>query len=153
MRDFSRSLPMALMRAREAVMRGFRPSLSAHGLSEQQFRVLRALQSCGEPVEFASLANQTVLLGPSLSRIVANLEGRSLVMKSPVAHDGRRFNISITQAGSDLVAQIAPDSERHYTSIEEALGTDRLEDLYELLDELTGLPGSGSSPRDQALGN
>jgi hypothetical protein len=31
MRDFSRSLPMSLLRAREAVMRQFRPSLRHHG--------------------------------------------------------------------------------------------------------------------------
>jgi len=35
MRDFSRSLPMSLLRAREAVMRQFRPKLREHGLTEQ----------------------------------------------------------------------------------------------------------------------
>ena len=45
MRDFSRSLPMSLLRAREAVMRHFRPSLRDHGLTEQQWRILRALAS------------------------------------------------------------------------------------------------------------
>ena len=43
MREFSRSLPMSLLRAREAVMRQFRPSLRNHGLTEQQWRILRAL--------------------------------------------------------------------------------------------------------------
>ena len=43
MREFSRSLPMSLLRAREAVMRQFRPSLREHGLTEQQWRILRAL--------------------------------------------------------------------------------------------------------------
>src|ERR1043166_1624554 len=43
MRDFGRSLPMSLLRAREAVMRQFRPSLRSHGLTEQQWRILRAL--------------------------------------------------------------------------------------------------------------
>src|SRR6266849_5130597 len=45
MREFSRSLPMSLLRAREAVMRHFRPSLRDHGLTEQQWRILRALAS------------------------------------------------------------------------------------------------------------
>jgi len=43
MREFSRSLPMSLLRAREAVMRQFRPSLRRHDLTEQQWRILRAL--------------------------------------------------------------------------------------------------------------
>jgi hypothetical protein len=36
MRELSRSLPMSLLRAREAVMRQFRPSLRNHALTEQQ---------------------------------------------------------------------------------------------------------------------
>jgi len=43
MREFSRSLPMSLLRAREAVMRQFRPALRRHDLTEQQWRILRAL--------------------------------------------------------------------------------------------------------------
>jgi hypothetical protein len=55
MRPFSRSLPMQLMRAREAVMRRFRPHLASHGFSEQQWRVLRALADAGE-LEIGALA-------------------------------------------------------------------------------------------------
>jgi len=142
MRDFSRSLPMALMRAREAVMRGFRPSLSEHDLTEQQFRVLRALDSARGPVEFAHLAAQTFLLGPSLSRIVSNLENRRLVAKTPVLHDGRRSNVTITSDGRNLVSVIAPHSERQYATIEAAVGEQRLEELYELLNLLATLPNA-----------
>lgn len=131
---------MALMRAREAVMRGFRPLLSAHSLSEQQFRVLRALESAHQPVEFADLAKHTFLLGPSLSRIVSNLEDRRLVAKVAVANDGRRSNVTITPTGRDLVAAIAPHSERQYSTIEAAIGTKRMEELYGLLEEVAELP-------------
>ena len=40
MRAFSRSLPMALLKAREEVMAGFRPNLRAHAITEQQWRAL-----------------------------------------------------------------------------------------------------------------
>ena len=43
LRGFNRSLPMALLRAREAVMKKFIPSLRENGLSSQQWRVIRAL--------------------------------------------------------------------------------------------------------------
>ena len=68
MRDFSRSLPMSLLRAREAVMRHFRASLRAHGMTEQQWRILRALASI-DRTEVTELARMAYLLGPSLSRI------------------------------------------------------------------------------------
>jgi len=69
MREFSRSLPMSLLRAREAVMRQFRPSLRRHDLTEQQWRILRALASI-DAIEVTELARVAFLLGPSLSRIL-----------------------------------------------------------------------------------
>ena len=78
MRDFSRSLPMSLLRAREAVMRQFRPSLRHHGLTEQQWRILRALAAV-ETIEVTELARIAFLLGPSLSRILRDLEARQLI--------------------------------------------------------------------------
>ena len=69
MREFSRSLPMSLLRAREAVMRQFRPSLREHGLTEQQWRILRALAAV-DTIEVTELARTAFLLGPSLSRIL-----------------------------------------------------------------------------------
>ena len=42
-RDTRRSLPMALLRARETVMARFRPMLAENDINEQQWRVLRVL--------------------------------------------------------------------------------------------------------------
>ena len=62
MREFSRSLPMSLLRAREAVMRQFRPSLRHHGLTEQQWRILRALAAV-ETIEVTELARSPFCWG------------------------------------------------------------------------------------------
>ena len=89
MRDFSRSLPMSLLRAREAVMRQFRPSLRRHGLTEQQWRILRALTSV-KTIEVTELARVAFLLGPSLSRILRDLEARGLIERRTAEADLRR---------------------------------------------------------------
>src|SRR3954467_12736522 len=89
MREFSRSLPMSLLRAREAVMRQFRPSLRDHGLTEQQWRILRALASV-ETIEVTELARVAFLLGPSLSRILRDLETRQLIERRTAEADLRR---------------------------------------------------------------
>ncbi len=59
LRAFEDSLPMALMRAREAVMRYFRPVLSEHDLTEHQWRVLRALRDAEGPMSVGDLAEPT----------------------------------------------------------------------------------------------
>lgn len=138
-REFDRSLPMALMRARESVMRRFRPLLSEHGLTEQQWRVLRALADADRPVSVGELADATNLLGPSLSRMLSALVDRSLIERTPSEADGRRADIAITSAGIALLAQIAPRSEAEYAAIEEFLGPGELEALYATLARVAGI--------------
>ena len=135
LRDFSKSLPMALMRTREAVMRHFRPSLRDHDLTEQQWRVLRALDHAG-PLEATDLARQTVLLAPSLSRILRDLESRGLVERAVVQSDLRRSVIRVSDAGAALIGSIAPDSEATYESIARRFGRGKLKTLFALLNEL-----------------
>src|ERR1700742_3661655 len=110
MRDFSRSLPMSLLRAREAVMRQFRPSLRNHGLTEQQWRILRALTAV-ETIEVTELARTAFLLGPSLSRILRDLEARHLIERRVVKDDLRRGVVSISPKGLKLIEAVAPTSE------------------------------------------
>lgn len=142
MRTFQRSLPMALLKAREAVMRKFVPHLRQHGLTAQQWRVLRALDDykrtdSGRGLEMTRLAEACFLLMPSLSRIIQNLEKRSLVERHVLRNDLRRCEIRLTGAGAALVALMAPQSEDRYAFITREFGTGKLEQLYELLDELT----------------
>ncbi|WP_299810015.1 homoprotocatechuate degradation operon regulator HpaR [Tardiphaga sp.] len=131
-RDFSRSLPMSLLRARESVMRHFRPSLRAHGLTEQQWRILRALTSHGE-VEVTELAGIAYLLGPSLSRILRDLETRRLIKRRLVKSDLRRSMVMITAKGLQLIDAVAPSSEAIYAEIARRFGASKLGDLQEML--------------------
>ncbi|MGH8219226.1 MAG: homoprotocatechuate degradation operon regulator HpaR [Steroidobacteraceae bacterium] len=135
MRPFTDSLPMALLKARESVMRRFRPGLRAHAVTEQQWRVLRALSGLG-PLEITELAARTCLLPPSLSRILPSLESRGLVVRRGVVADLRRTAVSVTAAGLALIAAHAPQSEGVYRAIEERFGAERLGQLSRLLDEL-----------------
>jgi len=136
LRDFSHSLPMALLRAREAVMSRFRPMLRAHGVTEQQWRVLRALEDSGE-IEISRLAERSFILMPSLSRILRNLEGRDLITRRAAAADQRRVLAAISPKGLELVGEVAPHSEANYAAIAEAAGEDNIAQLYGLLDRVT----------------
>ena len=135
MRDFAHSLPMALLKAREAVMAGFRPDLEAHDLTEQQWRVLRILTE--QPgITMGDLAERAALLRPSLSRIVGRLEERALIERAQEERDLRRARLTMTMAGRRLVREIAPRSEQRYRDIEAAYGPDRLAELHRMLDDL-----------------
>src|ERR1700722_12507188 len=135
MREFSRSLPMSLLRAREAVMRHFRPSLRDHGLTEQQWRILRALTSTGA-IEVTELARVAFLLGPSLSRILRDLEAPHLIDRKVVKADQRRVVVSISARGLRLIEAVAPSSEAIYAAITKHYGARNLAKLQEMLQTL-----------------
>jgi homoprotocatechuate degradation regulator HpaR len=135
MREFSRSLPMSLLRAREAVMRHFRPSLRHHGLTEQQWRILRALAAV-DTSEVTELARVAFLLGPSLSRILRDLEARHLIERRVAKGDLRRGVVSISAKGIKLIAAVAPHSEAIYAGITRRYGARRLVELQDMLHAL-----------------
>jgi hypothetical protein len=114
MRDFSASLPMALLQTREAAMQLFRPLLAEHDLTEQQWRVLRVLSATSESLEVGAIVDATFLLAPSLSRILKDLEARQIVRR----------------------ALVAPASEAIYNQIEEAFGDKALQRLLRQLADL-----------------
>lgn len=134
-REFEASLPMALLRAREAVMARFRPMLRSFGMTEQQWRVLRALNDVAE-IDISALADRCCLLAPSLSRILRDLTGRGLVARNTTARDLRVGLVSITDTGRRMIAEVGPHSEARYARIAELFGHDDLNTLYDLLEKL-----------------
>ncbi len=130
-----RSLPMALLHAREVVMARFRPMLAAHDVTEQQWRVLRVLSEAG-PVEATELADRASVLPPSLTRIIKALEGRRFITRNKAEGDGRRVVLTIAPAGSALIDALSPERRIIYDDIEQRFGHDRLETLLDLLENL-----------------
>jgi homoprotocatechuate degradation regulator HpaR len=134
LRNFERSLPMELLKARESAMARFRPMLRDHSLTEQQWRVIRALAAL-DHIDASELARRSFLLAPSLTRILQYLEAEKLVTRSSDVNDQRRAVFVLTTKGKKLFARVAPDSEALYIEIEQEFGADKLRSLYELLAE------------------
>lgn len=138
MRPFERSLPMQLMLAREAVMQRFRPHLNARGLTDQQWRIIRALNEV-EAVEIADLGRVCCLHAASLSRILPKLEEDGLTARRNSKNDQRRVIVSLTAKGRRLFDEVAPESEAIYAALAREIGPARLDQIYSLLDEVIGI--------------
>lgn len=135
MRRTSRSLPIALLRARERVMAPIREMLSDAGVTEQQWRVLRVLEETG-PVDGTEAARRACLLQPSLTRIAQTLEAKGLVERTESPRDRRRQVFSISDEGSSLLAAYAGRAAEIAEGFERQLGKDRFRQLLDLLGEL-----------------
>jgi homoprotocatechuate degradation regulator HpaR len=117
------NLPMLLLVARERVIGRFRPVLNEHGLTEQQWRVLRAVHDAGT-LEPRELVGRCGISSPSLAGVLARMETLGLVERRRFDHDQRRIAVALTATGERLVATLAPRIEAIYREIEGRIGAD-----------------------------
>jgi homoprotocatechuate degradation regulator HpaR len=104
---FQQSLPMLLHRTLASVMPPFREIFADHDLTDQQWRVLRALWEA-DRLSFADLARITVLPAPSLVGILDRLEARGLVARTRSDRDRRSVTVAATGSGRALYAAVEP---------------------------------------------
>lgn len=135
----SRSLPIALLRARERVMGPIRGMLTDVGITEQQWRVLRVLQEEG-PQDPTRIAEQACLLLPSLTRILQKLEEKELIQRQRDATDRRKQIVQITDAGEQIIHKNLTKSLAALQTIKDQMGDERYETLLDLLNDLNANP-------------
>jgi len=132
-----RNLPLLLLKAREALLTSFRPIITHFGLTEQQWRVMRALSEQPE-MEPRQICEAIQILSPSLTGVLARMEELGLVERSRMAADQRRMHVRLTRRSRDMVARIAPLIEAQYALVEARLGKPLMADLHCVLDRLLG---------------
>lgn len=135
LRRTDRSLPIALLRARETIMIPVREMLLESRISEQKWRVLRVVDECG-PIEQTRIAEKACLHLPSLTRIMHALDRDGLLVRATDENDKRKTTAMITKEGRALIREHMARSNDIFDRLENQLGTDKLETLLDLLDEL-----------------
>lgn len=110
--------------------------LRAHGLTEQKWRVLRALAATRNKLRPIELSQMTCISMPSLSRLLKSLQLLELVENSPHASDLRSMELTLTASGRALVRKVAPHSEQIYVEIAELVGADEIDAVYALCERV-----------------
>ncbi len=136
MKTIRPSLTLALLQAREATMSHFRPALNEIGLTEQQWRVIRILYQ-HEELESNQLADLACILKPSLTGILNRMIDQNLIQKRKDEQDQRINLITLTEEGKRLFEIQAVKMEISYKKIQEQYGAEKLQDLLELLKDLS----------------
>ena len=138
--ETNKSLTIALLRAREALMLSFRPMLAKHNFTEQQWRVLRVLGEKG-PCDAGKLASEACILAPSLSRIINTLIDNQYIEKQLDPHDKRKIILNISSIGIDTLDKIKPEYLTILKSIQRKYGEEKISNLLKLLSEITSWNG------------
>ena len=113
----------------------FRPILKAHGITEQQWRIVRALLDTG-PMEPHQIGEICRISSPSLAGMLARMEELKLVSRKRLAHDQRRVMVSLTTGSRALAKRMTPHIEEAYAEMERMLGAEFVEQCYVMLDKI-----------------
>jgi DNA-binding MarR family transcriptional regulator len=112
MYSLGESLPFLLNRAGVAMGAAFTEELRQCDLTLPAWRILAALWSGGE-LSLGGLADVTSVELSTLSRQVAGLVERGLVVRRPSGIDWRSINLTLSPDGRVLVEQLMPSVLRH----------------------------------------
>lgn len=115
-------------------MTHFRPILNQHGITEQQWRVIQALEEFGD-LEPRKLCEECCILSPSMAGILKRMEDMALISKLPM-QDQRRVCIRLSPKAQKLFAIVQQQVTKEYLHIEENLDVQTLQKLYVILDKL-----------------
>jgi homoprotocatechuate degradation regulator HpaR len=129
------SLTLTLLQARETAMGFFRPSLNQHGLTEQQWRVIRILSQQGE-LEINRLAELACILKPSMTGVLVRMEAADMVSRRKAEQDQRRVLVRLAKKGEACFSSMSQSMEENYQRLQAGFGEEKLQMLLTLLNEL-----------------
>ena len=128
-----RNLPQRLLKARDRLMSNFRPILNRFGVTEQQWRILRALDEY-EQLEPREICEMCQILSPSMAGVLARMEDLGLISRNRLAEDQRRVMVRLADKGDQLITEIAPLIDARYHEMEQAFGKQLFDDLFQALE-------------------
>lgn len=134
--DLHRHLPYRLVVVANTLSLGASRIFSRiFGLGNREWRVMAVLGPHG-PMTAADIVQRIALDKTTVSRAVARLAKRGLVLQERDRSDSRRILVSLTGQGIDLHDRIVPVARRRAEAIESALTRDELAALDSILHKL-----------------
>ena len=131
----SRSLPIALIRARETVMAPIRKMLADEGITEQQWRILRVLSEFGA-LNATDVCDKAGLLAPSFTRIATTMMNKGLIARDRSQVDRRSHSFQITDVGQAIIDKNMPRAVQIAEHQRTYMGEERFNLLLDLLEDL-----------------
>jgi DNA-binding MarR family transcriptional regulator len=98
---------LALYRTSDMLRRRFSQLIEPHGISMQQYNVLRILRGAGKTgTPTLDIADRMIEMTPGVTRLLDKLEAKRLVRRERCPEDRRQVLCWITEAGLRLLAEL-----------------------------------------------
>src|SRR4051812_44358059 len=128
---------LGLLRTADAIKRGLAQVIEPHGITAQQYNVLRILRGAGaEGLPTLTIGERMIEQTPGVTRLVDRLERKGLVGRTPCAKDRRRVFCRITSKGLELLRELDEPVNQCDTRALSILPPAELDSLITLLDRV-----------------
>jgi len=128
---------LGLYRTSDMLQRRFAQLVEPHGISLQQYNVLRILRGAGaEATPTLDIADRMIEKTPGITRLLDKLENKNLVRRKRRPEDRRQVLCSITDAGLRLLANLDKPLTESGKEAMESLTATQIRELIGLLEQV-----------------
>lgn len=128
---------VALLRTSDQLQRRLAATVEPHGLTVQQYNVLRILRGAHpEAVPTLEIATRMIEQAPGITRLLDRLEAKKLIERVRCSKDRRRVLCTISSDGQALLARLEQPMLETLRACFQSLSAEKTRDLIQLLDDL-----------------
>jgi len=132
---------IALLRTADVVRRRLAHTVDPHGITLQQYNVLRILKGAApDPLPTLEIAERMIEAQPGITRLLDRLDAKGLVRRERCADDRRQVHCWISEEGLDLLADLDPVVDEADRAAVGALSPAQVEQLVRLLEVVRADP-------------
>jgi MarR family transcriptional regulator, organic hydroperoxide resistance regulator len=130
---------VGLLRTADAIKRSLAHVIEPHGITPQQYNVLRILRGAGpDGLPTLTIGERMVEQTPGVTRLIDRLERKGLVGRTPCSQDRRRVFCRITAKGLQLLTELDDPVNRWDAQTVSILPASEVDSLITLLDRVRG---------------
>jgi DNA-binding MarR family transcriptional regulator len=128
---------LAIQRTADQLGRRFLEIVEPHGISPQQYNVLRILRGAGEAgLPTLEIADRMIEKTPGITRLVDKLEAKSLLRRKRCSKDRRQVFCCITERGLKLLAELDEPVTKTAPQLLRSLSAKEVESLIQMLQQI-----------------
>jgi DNA-binding MarR family transcriptional regulator len=128
---------LGLLRTADMIKRHFSHVIERHGITLQQYNVLRILRGAGpDGLPTLTIGERMVEQTPGVTRLIDRLERKGLVSRVPCPRDRRRVYCVITPQGRGLLDELDEPISRADSQAVATLDANDIDSLIGLLDRV-----------------
>ena len=128
---------LSILKTADVVRRTLSRAIEPHGITLQQYNVLRILRGAGlEGLPTLEIPERMIEQAPGITRLIDRLERKRLVSRERCPEDRRQVTCRISESGLDLLAKMDVSLDHADDALFAALSTAEQRQLIKLLDRV-----------------